>query len=984
MLMVFTPLFSQITLGLEQPDLSYIRALKSYEKGLYNQAIRGFEKYIKKQEDGAYLHESHYYISSSRLRLLQEGAIVSGEEFMAMYPNSSREPFIQKEMGDFYFQKKRYRQAYRYYKNVDVSILGRDETDDFLFRKGYCFFEAEKFDEAKDVLYPLTLRPSAYQVKATYYYGYVCYQTKDYEEALKAFLSILDKGPQTMKLYICQIYYLKGDYANAISFAESVNLGKLEDEKYTIMGKSHFRLRNYEKASEYFSKAFVSYDKLTEDEIYEIGYSYYKMGDCNKSFTAFEKIAFNGTAVGQLSSYHLGDCFVKKGKKQNAYNAFFEAQRTDFDKEIKENAMFNMGKLAFDLEDYKTAISTFHSFIEKFPKSTNSVEAQKKLAELFLVTNDYRSAIPMLESIPDLDTESRKILHQIYILRGEELMLLKDRSNQAFDLFKKASQMNSEEKYRSIALFWLGELAFNKGNKSESGRYYQLFLASSSAKQTPYYTYAHYAMGYSFFDVKKFTEALPHFNRYIQLARQHQEDLSLLNDAYLRAADCYYSAGNYGMALDHYSFVSSKRSPGSDYALFQQGIISGIQGKSNQKIQFMKQVIERHSSSLYVEHAIFEIASEWVVLNNFKEAERNFRYLLADYSHSSYAKRSYFALGVMYYTQEKDDQALEEFKYVVEKYPGTSESKLAIGYVERIYVSRGESNQYLAWLEKVPNSNISVSFRDSVTYQGAFNLYASNQYAGAINGFKKYLSEFPNGNFHLSASFYLAQCLENTSGISSAIGYLRLISGAIPSEFREESTRKLADYYFNRMKNCDSAIFYFGELEKFSSDRQNLMTAYLGQIRCASELKDDDLLRNKGQRLLKMDNIPVRVFGEVNNRIGKTYYFAEDYVNADLYFKSTLERNKDDFGAEAYYYTAQILFDRMYTDEAKKRAFEYSKTYTTSDHYQARIFLLIAEIYEREGDTFNAKATVNFVNQNYKEDPYIQELSQAIMKRLNK
>src|SRR5690606_11119971 len=109
-------------------------------------------------------------------------------------------------------------------------------------------------------------------------------------------------------------------------------------------------------------------------------------------------------------------------KKRNAYNAFFEAQRTDFDKEIKENAMFNMAKIAFEIEDYKTAIETFNRFIEFFPLSKNKEEAQKLLAKLFLVTTDYKAAIPILENIKSLDTESKLILHQILILRGEELM----------------------------------------------------------------------------------------------------------------------------------------------------------------------------------------------------------------------------------------------------------------------------------------------------------------------------------------------------------------------------------------------------------------------------------------------------------------------------------------------------------------------------------------------------------------------------------
>jgi len=972
MLMLLTYLLpAQINLNMEKPDADFLRALASYEKGLYNKSIRGFERYLKKDNKNEYSHEADFYIASSKLRLFQAGAISYAEAYLNNHPYSQRVPFLNKEIGDYYFGQKRYRQASRYYSKVDISILDRDETDEFLFKKGYSLFEAEKYDEAKDALYPLTLRPTGNYVKATYYYGYVCYKTKDYKEALKAFLKIEDKGPQTMKLYICQMYYLQGSYQQAIDYANSVNLGKLDDEKYTLMGKSYFRLHNYEKAVEMFDKGLLSYDNLSEDELYEIGYSYYKTGSCNKAFIAFTKIANNGTALAQIASYHMGECFVNKDKKQNAYNAFFEAQRTDFDKEIKENAMYNMAKLAFELEDYKTSISTFNRFLEIFPDSRNAAEAQKKLAQLFLVTTDYKSAIPILESLPNLDAESKRILHQILILRGEELMLNKDNSKEPFNLFTKASNMNAVPMYASIAQFWLGEIAFQQQNKTLATRHYLQFLSSSYASQTPYHVYANYALGYCYFDTKKYTEALVYFNRFNALNKERPEDISLLNDARLRIADCNYSLGNYAAALDNYAYISAKKAASSDYALFQQGMIYGIQNKSNQKINQMKLIIQSYPNSVLVEHALFEIASEWVMLENYKEAERNFRYLLVDFPQSNYVRRSLLALGVMYYSQEKDNEALVEFKDIVSKFPGSLESKNAIGYIERIYVSRGESDAYLAWLEKVPNAGISISFRDSVSYQGAFNLYMNNNCNGAIEGFRKYLQEFPQGFFNSSARFYLATCLDKTNKKEQAIPHYRHIAAGGANEFREESAKRLSAHYFAKQA-LDSALVFYGLLETFSSDKQNLMTAYLGQVRCAFELNDADIVKNKATRLLRMDNIPTRVFGEVNNKLAVIHYEIKDYETANTHFYATLSKNKDEFGAEAYYFTCQILFDRLFTDQAKARAFEYNKLFSSSDYWQARVFLLLAEIYRREGDNFNARATVNFVVETY-QDADIQE-----------
>lgn len=978
--MLLRPLQAQITLNMEQPDLAFQRALNVYEKGLYNKAIRGFNKYIDKTDNSEYRHEARYYIASSKLKLNQSGAIMYAEWFLKEHPFSPRRDFVYKDMADYYFHRKRYRSAAKYYAKVDLSILSRDETDAFLFNKGYSLFEAEKYEEAKEALYPLTLRPHAHYNKAVYYYGYVCYMNQDYAEALEAFLSIEEKGPQTMKLYICQIYYLMAQYEQAISYAEKINLGKWDNKKHEIMGKSYFRLRNFEQASAYFSKAFLNYDKLTEDELYEIGYSYYKTEDCNKAFVAFSKIANNGTAIAQVASYHLGSCFVRKNKKQNAYNAFFEAQRTDFDKEIKENAMFNLGKISFELEDYNTAIATFNRFIETFPESQYRTEAQKNLAKLFLVTTDYRSAIPILESLPASDRESAEILHQILVLYGEELMLKKQIA-EARAIFTKASEKRTQLKYYALAHFWLGEIEFMSQNKATAAKHYQIFLGTQQARQTPYFNYAHYAMGYCYFDKKKYAEAIQYFSQFRQLNAQNPGEIHWLNDANLRIADCNYSLGNYQLALDNYAYISAKRAASSDYALFQQGMIFGILNQSNQKINTMKRIATEYPMSVFVEHSIFEIASEWVQLDNYMEAERNFRYLLDDFPNSMYHRQALMALGVMYYSQEKDDEALVEFKLIVSQFTGSAEAKSAMGYIERIYVSRGESAAYLSWLETVPNADISVSFRDSVSYQAAFNLYVNNQCNAAIDGFRKYLQEYPQGFFNVSATFYMANCIQQRSGFEQAIPHYRKVVQAPANEFRQESTKRLAEFYFGQ-ERFDSSLYFFEKLENFSSDRQNLMNAYMGQIRSAFELSNLDIVSLKSQRLLRMDNVPLSIQGEVNNKLGVLHYELQDLNKALTYFTLTVDKNRDENAAEAYYFLAQIAFDKLDTDRAKTMVYDYNKQFAAFEYWQARCFLLLSQIFQKEGDAFQAKATLNFVLENYS-DPDIRSRAIELSSQIN-
>ena len=51
----------------------------------------------------------------------------------------------------------------------------------------------------------------------------------------------------------------------------------------------------------------------------------------------------------QNASYHLADCSLRSGDKSNAMRSFAMASRAAFDKDIAEDALFNYGKLQYEL-----------------------------------------------------------------------------------------------------------------------------------------------------------------------------------------------------------------------------------------------------------------------------------------------------------------------------------------------------------------------------------------------------------------------------------------------------------------------------------------------------------------------------------------------------------------------------------------------------------------------------------------------------------
>ena len=111
----------------------------------------------------------------------------------------------------------------------------------------------------------------------------------------------------------------QNEYQKAVDYAAGKNFEGLNKNRDMLLGKCYYRLKNYDKALEYFEKSNYKLSELNNAEAYEIGYSYFVNKNCIKSSELFEKIANAGDVLAQSASYNLAECFLKVGKKQNAF-----------------------------------------------------------------------------------------------------------------------------------------------------------------------------------------------------------------------------------------------------------------------------------------------------------------------------------------------------------------------------------------------------------------------------------------------------------------------------------------------------------------------------------------------------------------------------------------------------------------------------------------------------------------------------------------
>ena len=103
--------------------------------------------------------------------------------------------------------------------------------------------------------------------------------------------------------------------------------------------------------------------------------------------------------------------------------AFSSAAKMDFDPEIQEDALFNSALLTYELDysPFNEAVQALNEYLDKYPNSKRSDEANNYLVMAYLNAKNYSLALASIDKIRDKNNEIKKAYQKIAYYRGLEL-----------------------------------------------------------------------------------------------------------------------------------------------------------------------------------------------------------------------------------------------------------------------------------------------------------------------------------------------------------------------------------------------------------------------------------------------------------------------------------------------------------------------------------------------------------------------------------
>lgn len=982
---LFIPLCFAFSLSTATAQISAVVNLnKNYQTGL---ELLDNEKYVAaaqqfklvertrlkpgtQQESNAELslikENAKFYAAVCALELGNSDAESLFQSFIKDYPLNPNTKLAYFHVGKSYFDQQNYKKALEWFEKTDPVTLSKKQRLEYQFKQAYAYFELNDIEKAEPLFEEVKKEDSPYQESATYYFAYINYLNKEYKTALANFEKL--KGSPTYEAsypyYITSMYYLDERYDDVLNYAIPIlqtTKQQFEAEMLGLIAASYFAKSDYANSEKYF-KEFYAKDKSGNKNnlfTYQYGYTLYQLKKYKEAVAVLERLDQDDVYL-QSGMYTLGKSLIQLNNKEKARSAFFRASRLEYDKIMQEESWINYAKLSYELDFNQQALDATQTFLKQFPTSSRTNEAKTLLGEILLTSKNYQAAIDILEPIPNKTPEAKAAYQKVTYFRGLEFYNERAFPN-ALSMFLRSDNFPIDQEIHALNTYWRAEAAYELRKFDESVATFEKFLGMPSADKTDVYNYANYALAYAAFEGERYGKAATYFERFL---RGDDKDQNTITDATIRLADSYFVNKSYGNAMANYNKVINLRLNGHDYAMFQKGVIQGLEGQDDAKIATLQALLQQFPKSNYADDAGFEIAYSYFNKGELDRSKTDLTDLVAKYPNSSYVPRALVTIGLVQYNQDQDDAALESFKKVIRDYESTEEAKDALASIKNIYVDRGDAQGFISYANTTPIGNYSVAEQDNIVFQAANNRYLKGDWQGAYEAINAYFDKYKKPINDKHAHFIRAESLVKLKRYDDAVPDYEYILNDWTSDYTERSLVSISKMFMEN-KKYNEAIVYLKRLETTADYKVHYTFAINNLLKAYTALNMPDDIIKYAQLIKESDKASEEEVNSSDLYAGKAYLLKADTAAAVKAFNNVVAKTKTLAAAEAKYNLAHIQYLKKDYKTSSKTCFDLINNMPSYDYWVAKSFILLADNYVALKDNLQAKSTLLSIIDNY-------------------
>ena len=408
-------------------------------------------------------------------------------------------------------------------------------------------------------------------------------------------------------------------------------------------------------------------------------------------------------------------------------------------------------------------------------------------------------------------------------------------------------------------------------------------------------------------------------------------------------------------------------------------MLAGVRS-ANEKISLMNTMIRKFPNSSLVNDATLEIANTYMANERWREAIPYLHTLIGATGDEEMKPNAYMKLGLAHYNLDNTTDALKNFRYVVEHYPNTISAEDALDNIRTILLEEGRTDEYTAYMREIGRP-LARDAEDSLTYYAAEKLYDEQKINEALTAFNNYIQRFPNGEHVLDAQFNRAEIYNLKKDWPNALSAYEAVAADAPNAYAERAVLTAARIAFFELKDYARAERFYIQLKSVTQRQEVKLEAMRGLLRSQYQLQKWDEAVENATELTAAKGSSADDKSLANMAIAKSYQVKGQYDLAITNFKLVVQFNKAALAAEARYEIANSWLQLNKLTEAEKAAMETINKAGSYDYWTTRAYILLGEVFLRQEDFFNAKATLQSVVENTV-NPELKSEAQAKLDRV--
>ncbi|MBL1411468.1 tetratricopeptide repeat protein [Sphingobacterium faecale] len=716
-----------------------------------------------------------------------------------------------------------------------------------------------------------------------------------------------------------------------------------------------------------------------------IGIMAYHAGEYERATSILKKVG-PSDAFYQSSIIALGKIAQETGDKQGAWAAFSKASKMDFDQELKADALYNYAKILGGLDSIQSAVPPLQQYLALKYANINlqadrNENSETRTAEILSGGSNFETAVYLLESFPTRKQKADAVYQKITYYRGLEFYNERAFEN-SISMLMRAEKLPIDIEMAALATYWKAEAMYEVRKYSEAVDNFSRFLSLPAARNTDVYNYANYALAYSAFRVHRYSMAAQYFERFLATT-ESSLDKNIQYDVIARLGDSYLATRNYQRANQYYDRLINSRAPNQDYALFQHGIIQGLQGDNEAKLNTLRSVVEKFPTSDYADDVAFEIPYVYFLAGNYDDAIKGLEKMIKKYPRSSYVPRALLTIGLVQYNQDNSEAAMSTFQKVVTEFSTTREAAQAMRSIENIYLDQGDATSYIQYALSNNITDLSPAEQDNLAFKAGQTLFSRGQYGPAVEAINAYFDKFPKPRQEKHARYIRGVSLYHTGHPREALKDLNIILNDWTSPYTENTLLTAAALYLS-LKEYNEAIVHLKKLELNTDYKDNYGYAVTNLMICYFEIGDLKQMDKYVKLIKNYDRVSDEEIATAHLYIAKAMLQQANKESALKELNLAALKSQSAASAEARYRVGLLQYENKEYDKAQKSAFDVIDNMDSHDYWVAKSFILLADIYARKGNTVQAKSTLESILENYEGDDDVISSAKQRLQQLKK